>query len=108
MSISISCFFSIRVYSREECLFAIISTNKYRPKGERDGEPEEKLLTTIPARLRNLSFYLLLGEEEDSNLRVVFWKNDASPEIKYLTFTWNDLLSSSNLDFSTRIHTLPD
>ena len=120
---AINCFFSIRLFSnREESLLAKIEAAENSPKDRWDSSEDGRnssedgwvknikhhLLATFPAYLRQASFTLLLGEEEDSNLRIVFYGGDNPPEIKYLNFTWNDFLSASKLDFSTRLFTLPD
>lgn len=102
----INCFFSIDFYNGEKgSLLAGISC-ELLVKWHKN--IEYQLLTTFPAHLRYANFTLLLGEEEDSNLRFVFHGGYNPPEIKYLNFTWNDLLSGSELDFSTRFYTLPD
>lgn len=67
---------------------------------------ETKALTTYPAHLRDAKYAVLLGEEENSNLRVVFWKDHVPPEIKYLNFTWKDFLSRFRNDFTTKLYAL--
>lgn len=71
---------------------------------------ESKILTTIPAHLCDAIFTLLLGENDDSNVRVVFHSHTLGPaiqpEIKYLNFTWKDFISTFNRDFSKKLPAL--
>lgn len=48
---------------------------------------ERKNLTTVPAPLHQANIALPLGENEDSNIRVVFWQGHDLLEIKYLNLT---------------------
>lgn len=87
-----------------QTIFATIKSSKYNFENERAKGNNDEWLTTFPAHLRDAHFALLLGEEEDSNLRVLFWKDHDPPEIKYLNFTWRDLLSMFSLTFSTKLY----
>lgn len=64
---------------------------------------ERKNLTTVPAHLHQANIALLLGEDEDSNIRVVFWQGHDLLEIKYLNLTWRDFMSRFSNDFSTKL-----
>jgi hypothetical protein len=98
-----NCFFSVTFWQDLDRI-PIYITCGFENK-EKDAT-EMKELTTYPAHLREADFALLIGEEEDSNLRVVFWKGQDPPEIKYLNFTWRDFLSRFRNDFSTKLYAL--
>lgn len=98
-----TCFFDAMLITSSQTMYLSTSggvENEIKKKNE------TKVLTTFPAHLREADFVLLTGEEEDSNLRVVFWKGHDPPEIKYLNITWKDLLSRYSNDFSTKFHAL--
>lgn len=60
-------------------------------------EKEEHELTIVPTYLKKSLKTLLLGNEEYSNLRILFFKDDRSPEVKYLNFTLDEFLSRFNI-----------
>lgn len=64
-------------------------------RAERDGSTssyEGTHLTIIPIRLARARPTLLLGDGKDDKLRVVFIKDGMTPQIKYLRFSWNELM----------------
>lgn len=101
---SINCFFDIQLYIDKQFLLAEVML--YTDELNNRVVINKLSLTTCPAHLRNAKFALLLGEEQDSNLRVVFWNEHDPLEMKYLNFTWADFLSRFELDFSSKCHGL--
>ncbi len=101
-----NCFFSVKFsHPPPEAILIDITCGV---ENKEEDAIETKELTTYPAHLRRADFAVLLGEEEDSTLRVVFWNDHDPPEIKYLNFTWRDFLSRFRNDFSTKLRALRD
>lgn len=71
----------------------------------RGNEIQERygIITTVPRYLYDSPAVLLLGNEQHRNLRVLFLRQDAPPELKYSNISWAECLDNAQV-----IPTTPD